>query len=136
MKSIAINRKICTVIQTVTLLLIGYSLAGCAVSGEPSSESSGPDGSSAAMTQTAHAIIYFQDPVSDTTANNISLTAAISDACRCTPVFFRTVGTHGLIYSITLPQGQDFSVFENTLMRNAPRFGIATVEKDGMTQGD
>ena len=136
MKPIAINRKICCVIQAVTLLLFGSLLVGCAANGDPSSESSGPDGVSAAMTQTSHAIIYFQNPVSDTTANDISLSAAISDACRCTPVFFRTVGTHGLIYSITLPQGMDFNVFENTLMRNAPRLGIATVEQDGMQQGD
>ncbi len=89
-----------------------------------------------AKTQTVQVIIYFQDPISDTTADNVSLSAAISDACRCSPVFLRTIGTHGLIYSITLPQGQDFSVLEDTLMRNAPRLGIATVERDGMMQGD
>ncbi len=136
MRPIAINWAICFMNQCVALLLFGYLLAGCAASGDPSSESPGPDDTGAAMTQAAHAIIYFQDPVSETTANNTSLSAAISDACRCSPVFLRTIGTHGLIYSITLPQGQDFSVFENTLMRNAPRLGIETVEQDGMKQGD
>jgi hypothetical protein len=82
------------------------------------------------MAQTVRAIISFQRP----TANNTALSAAISDACQCTPVFFRTFGTVGLIYVVELPQGRDFAAFEKTLMLSAPQLGIVLIEQDSLQQ--
>lgn len=76
------------------------------------------------------AIIYFQRP----TADSKQLSASISKACRCQPVFFRQYRDEALIYELVLPQGYTFSSFEKTLMQNAAQLGIKAVEQDRIMQ--
>jgi hypothetical protein len=132
MKPTTINRKTCNLLQFATLMLLGYWLAGCAVTDSPPPESSAPSNAQRTINQTVHVIIYFQKPTTD----NQPLSAAISDACHCMPAFFRAFGNDGLIYSISLPEGQDYSAFENELMLHAPQLGITTMEQDGLMQAD
>jgi hypothetical protein len=116
------------VFQFTALLLLGYSLAGCAspISSSPAPQSGITGEGQNAKAQTTRAVIYFQRP----TADNSVLSAAISNACLCTPVFFQSYGSDGLIYVITLPQGRDFADFEKALMQWAPQLGITSVEQD------
>ena len=82
------------------------------------------------MQETARAIIYFQRP----TSNNQKLSAAITEACHCQPVFFRPYLGDALIYEIALPTGHTFAAFAEALMRNADKLGIKTVEQDSIMQ--
>jgi hypothetical protein len=117
-------------LRSAALFLLGYSLAGCAAPVTPPPNTNAQGEVHSTMAQTVRAIISFQRP----TANNTLLSAAISDACQCTPVFFRTFGTVGLIYVVKLPQGRDFAAFEKTLMLSAPQLGIVSIEQDSLQQ--
>jgi hypothetical protein len=130
MKSANPGRKNRGSLRSATLFLLGYSLAGCASPVSPPPKTNAPVEAHGTMAQTVRAIIYFQRP----TANNTLLSAAISDACQCTPVFFRTFRDDALIYVITLPQGQNFAAFEKALMQKAPQLGIASIEQDSLEQ--
>jgi hypothetical protein len=113
-------------LQFSILMLLGYSIAGCSSPISPPPKVNAPGEVHSAPVQTARAIIYFQRP----TADSGPLFAAVSDACRCTPAFFRTFRDDALIYVITLPQGQNFAAFEKALMRSAPQLGIVSIEQD------
>lgn len=130
MKPATIKRKKYSVLQFATLLLFGYSLAGCAGTDSPSPESSTSSEIRGALTHTIRIVIHLEETASD----NKPLSTAISDACRCLPIFFRTIGTHGLIYSVTLSQEMDYSAFERELMLKAPQLGIVTIEQDTIEQ--
>jgi hypothetical protein len=130
MKTANQGRKNRGSLRSATLFLLGYSLAGCAAPVSTPPKADVPNKVHGTMAQTVRAIIYFQRP----TANNTLLSAAISDACQCTPVFFRTFGTVGLIYVVELPQGRDFAAFEKTLMQSAPQLGIVSIEQDSLQQ--
>jgi hypothetical protein len=107
-----------------------YSLAGCTAPVSTPPKADAPNKVHGTMAKTVRAIIYFQRP----TTNNTMLSAAISDACQCAPVFFRTFGTVGLIYVVELPQGRDFAAFEKRLMLSAPQLGIVSIEQDSLQQ--
>jgi hypothetical protein len=121
------DRKNCSALQFSALILLGYSLAGCASPVSPAPTVSSPR-EVHGVPATVRVIISFQRP----TADNRLLFAAISDACQCTPVFFRTYGGNALIYVIALPQGQNFAAFEKALMRGAPQLGIVSIEQDSV----
>jgi len=108
--------------------MLWHSLVGCASPVSPPPKSATSSETHGAPTQTVRAIIYFQSP----TADNRILSAAISDACQCTPVFFRTYGGNALVYVIALPQGQNFTAFEKALMRSAPQLGVVSIEQDSV----
>ena len=82
------------------------------------------------MQRPVRVIISFQNP----TADNAQLSVAISEACHCQPVFFRSYLGNALIYEIALPPGHTYSAFEVELMRNAPKLGIKAVEQDSIMQ--
>ncbi len=82
------------------------------------------------MQRPVRIIISFQSP----TVDNVQLSAAISGACQCQPVFFRSYLGNALIYEIALPQDHAFAAFEVELMRDAARLGIKSVEQDSIMQ--
>ena len=120
------GRKNRGALRSAILFLLGYSLAACASPVSHPAKANASGEVQHAPVQTARAIIYFQRQ----TADNRPLFAAISDACQCTPVFFRTFRDDALIYVITLPRGQNFAAFEKALMRSAPQLGIVSIEQD------
>jgi hypothetical protein len=111
------------------LLLMAFFLAGC-IQHTAAADSISPSAGRTAMQPPVRAIIYFQRP----TANNKQLTAAISEACNCQPIFLRAFLGEALIYEITLSQGETFSAFEKTLKQQAAELGIKSVEKDFVLQ--
>ena len=112
--------------QSSALLLLLFSLACCASPVPPPPQSSVPAEVRSSSERTVRAIISFQQPV----AYSRELTDAVAAACHCKPVFFRAMAGNALIYIITLPQAQDFAVFEKALLRDASRLGIVAVEQD------
>jgi hypothetical protein len=130
MKSTSPGRKNRGALRSATLFLLGYSLAACAMPVSLSAQSSAPREVHSVPAQTVRVIISFQRQTTD----NRPLFAAISDACQCTPVFFRTFGREALIYEITLQQGRRFAAFEKALMQSAEQLGIKAVEEDSLMQ--
>jgi hypothetical protein len=128
MKSANPGRKNRGALRSAALFLLGYSLAACATPASPPPKANAPREVHSAPAQTVRAIISFQRP----TVDNRPLFAAISDACQCTPVFFRAFGSDALIYEIALPQGKNFTSFEKALMRSAPQLGIVSIEQDSL----
>ncbi len=122
------DRNVCSALQLMTLLILWHSLVGCAAPVSPPPKSATSSAVHGAPAQMVRAVINFQSP----TADNRILSVAISDACQCTPVFFRTYGGNALIYVIALPQGQSFAAFERALMRSAPQLGIVSIEQDSV----
>lgn len=83
------------------------------------------------MKSSIRAIIYFsQLPATD----DKQLVAAISQACRCQPVFFRQFNSNAKIYEISLPQDSNFALFEKALLESGKSFGIQAVEQDVLMQ--
>lgn len=111
------------------VLLFGYFLLGCAVPISPRADIT-PSAGHSTKQLPARAIIYFQHP----TVDNISLFTAISQACNCQPVFFRSYLDDALIYEITLSKGNSFASFAKALMQQATQFGIKAVEQDRIMQ--
>jgi len=103
------------------LSVLMFLLSGCAVPGANSSSAELP-----ASGVHARAIIYFRQPASD----NPKLSAAISDACRCQPAFFRSYPGEALIYEITLPSDYTFADFQKALLMQADELGIKSVEEE------
>lgn len=130
MDVIAFYRKKFSCLHGVGLLLLGCSLVGCALPGSPPPKAITPSAGDSAKQLPIRAIIYFQRP----TADNKFLSAAISEACNCQPVFFRHYLADALIYEITLPQGETLAAFEKALMLNAVQLGIKAVEQDRIMQ--
>lgn len=122
------GRKSRVVFRSAALFLLAYSLAGCASPVSLPSKSAPPNEVRRTPVQSGRAIISFQRP----TADNRPLFVAISDACRCTPVFSRIFGDSSLIYIIPLPQGRSFADFEKALMQSAPQLGIVSIEQDSV----
>lgn len=117
--------------SVVLLLLLGSLLIGCAIPTKLAhSNAIPPNEGHNTMQLPIRAIIYFQRP----TADSKQLSAAISKACRCQPVFFRQYRDEALIYELALPQGQTFVSFEKSLMQNAVQLGIKAVEQDRIMQ--
>lgn len=119
--------KKCSAPQFLALALLGYSLSGCALPVSPPSKAN-ESREMHAEARTVRTIIYFRYP----TADNKPLSDAISEACHCRPVFFRSYGKDALIYEIALQQGQAFAVFENTLLQKSARLGISSIEQDSL----
>lgn len=72
-------------------------------------------------------IIYFnRAPVVD----DRQLVVAISEACRCHPVFFRQYGSNAMIYEINLSPNHTFASFEKALRAGSMSQGIQAVEQD------
>jgi Tfp pilus assembly protein PilF len=109
------------------LLLLVFSLVGCAPHSAAPNAITPSEGHSAKQLPT-RVIIYFQRP----TADNKSLSAAISEACHCQPVFFRQYSNDALIYIIALQQDHTFASFEKALMLNAAQLGIKSMEQDSL----
>jgi hypothetical protein len=130
MKTISLGRINRGALRSAILFLLGYSIAACASPVSPPPKINAPSEVHSAPAETVRVIISFQR----TTAHNGTLPAAISDACQCTPVFFRTFGNDALIYVIALPQGRNFAAFEKALMLNAPQLGIVSIEQDSLEQ--
>jgi hypothetical protein len=128
MKTPTGDRKNCRTLRLVMSLIVGYSFVGCALPVSNSPKVGATNEVQSGKVQTVRVIISFQRPTPD----NRSLFAAISDACECTPVFFRTFGTEGLIYEITMRQGRAFADFEKQLLRKAPQLGIVSIEQDSL----
>ena len=126
MDVLTLDRKKYIWLHCVALSLLMYSLAGCALPVTPPPKDVAPSAQHGAIQAPIRVILYFKRP----TADNKSLSAAISEACLCQPVFFRPYLGEALIYEITLPQGAIFDSFEKTLMLNAVPFGIKAVELD------
>jgi len=78
------------------------------------------------LAQNTRIVIYFQQPTTDSS----QLAAAVAEACRCKPVFFRQYRDNALIYIIGLPQDISYTVFENALLQNAAKLGIKSVEQE------
>jgi hypothetical protein len=114
-------------------LLLAFIVAGCAQHAQQRILQPKASTSNAGYSATqlpARAIISFQHPTSD----NLGLSAAISAACHCQPVFFRPYLGDALIYEITLPAGHSFAAFSEALMRDAETLQIRAVEQDSIMQ--
>lgn len=96
-------------------------LSGCSHPGSNSSSAELP-----ASGVHIRTIIYFRQPASD----NPKLSAAISDACRCQPAFFRSYLGEALIYEITLPSDYTFADFQKALLMHADELGIKSIEEE------
>jgi hypothetical protein len=128
MKTVILGRRKCGALQSAALSLMVYSLASCALPASPAPKSVTPSVVQSAPAQTIRVILYFQRP----TENNSQLSAAISEACHCQPVFFRQYSDNALIYIISIPQDHSYAVFENTLLRKADKLGIKAIEQDSV----
>lgn len=112
------------------LLFTGFSMAGCATPAPTESKANPPVQAKAPMPLAVRAIIYFHQPTSD----NKQLSAALAQACHCTPVFFRAYASDALIYEIALQAGEDFAGFAKTMTQNFSALGIKAVEQDRLMQ--
>jgi hypothetical protein len=112
----------------VALLMLTYSLVACALPASPPPKDVAPSAQHGAIQTPIRVIIYFQRP----TADNKSLSVAISEACHCQPVFFRQYSNDALIYIIALQQDHTFASFEKALMLNAAQLGIKSMEQDSL----
>lgn len=92
----------------------------------PIAEPVAPSQSQSPQAQTIRIVIYFQQ----TTTDSSQLATAIAETCRCQPVFFRQYRDNVLIYIIGLPQDISYAAFANTLLQNAAKLGIRSVEQD------
>lgn len=111
----------------LALSLIGCLLVGCAHATKDAPSTEGR----AVTTPPIRVIIYFfQSPA----AERKPLTAVISAACRCHPVFFRQYGSNALIYEIALPQNHTYASFEKALLAGGTSLGIQAVEQDALMQ--
>jgi len=108
------------------LLLLGSSLAGCALPASPPPKPATPSAGQSARQPPIRAIIYFRGP----TVENEQLRSAISAACNCQPVFFRRYRADALIYEIALLQDETFATFTKRLMSKSVPLGIEAVEQD------
>jgi hypothetical protein len=156
MKTVTRSRKQCGALQFATLLLLACSLAGCElpVSAPPKTvalppepvtpiqepvapkpapkpytpiaEPVSPPVVQSSPAQTVRIVIYFQHSTTDSS----QLAAAVAEACRCKPVFFRQYRVNALIYVIGLAQDISYAAFENALLQNAAKLGIRSVEQD------
>lgn len=118
------KKKLCVMRGLASLVLL--TLAGCS-SGTPVTKAVHPGDGRNAVQRPVRVIISFQKPTSD----NPQLSAAIAEACRCTPVFIRPYLDSALIYQVELPQGQLFSAFEHALMAKGT-LGVRSVEQDSL----
>jgi len=103
------------------LSVLMFLLSGCSHPGSNTSSAELP-----ASGVHTRAIIYFRQPASD----NPQLSAAISDACRCQPAFFRSYPGEALIYEITLPSDYMFADFQKALLMHTDELGIKSVEEE------
>lgn len=127
METTALSRKHTGWLHAVPLVLLTYSLVGCAVPVSPQAKEPPPSGGVRSVIQTqARAIISFQRP----TVNSSQLAEAIAEACHCQPVFIRQYRDNALIYGVALPQDQSFADFEKLLRLKAAPFGIKAIEQD------
>jgi OOP family OmpA-OmpF porin len=55
------------------------------------------------------------------------LSAAVAEACQCTPVFVRMYSNTAVIYQISLPLGQTLTEFNNKLLSGNSSLGIKTL---------
>jgi hypothetical protein len=118
------KKKLCAMRGLASLVLL--TLASCS-SGTPVAQDVHPGDGNAAQ-RPVRVIISFQKPTSD----NPQLSAAIAEACRCTPVFIRPYLNTALIYQVALPQGQPFSTFERALLAKGAALGVRGVEQDSL----
>lgn len=77
--------------------------------------------------QPVRVIVFFSRPP---VADSLQVMTAISEACRCFPVFIRPYADNALIYEIVLPQGQSFAAFEGAVLVNGISLGVQAVEQD------
>jgi hypothetical protein len=129
MRATSVNRETPGGFYMTTICVFISLLAGCTFGSTPP-QTGVTVASRTGLTQTLRVIIYFKQQASD----NKQLSAAISAACHCQPVFLRAYSSDSLIYEIVLPQGETFETFETTLMRDAAGSGIRMMEQDRIMQ--
>ncbi len=121
------DRKRYRVLRGLMSLLLPLALSGCA-SGTPVAANAGhPDERAIAM-RPVRVIITFQRSTTDSPR----LSAAIAEACHCSPVFVRPFLSRALIYQISLLQDRPFGVFEKALLSRGAPFGVVGVERDSL----
>jgi len=69
-------------------------------------------------------IVFLQTPPPE---NKQQLTAAVAEACQCTPVFVRMYSNTAVVYQINLPLGQTLTEFNNKLLTKNTSLGIKTL---------
>lgn len=111
-------------VNKLVLSLIGCVLAGCAYAAK---ETMPAEGHADTTQPPIRVIIYFSQPPA---ADSKQLAGAISEACRCHPVFLRQYNNHALIYAISLPQNHTFASFEKALRAGSLSREIQAVEQD------
>ncbi len=117
-------------VHGLALSLLVFSLLGCAHSSTLATNAIPPSQGHGEKQRPVRTIISFQSP----TVDNVQLSAAISEACHCQPVFLRSYLGNALIYEIALPQDHAFAAFEVELTRHAARHGIKAIEQDSIMQ--